>query len=178
MPKRNQLSVEQVSEIEEARKRNRDKRVEKRLKALLLHSEGKKRAEIARETEFAETYISELVSKYCNQGIGAMVDNKYGGNHRNMSYTEEEEFLQDYKQQAQQGQIIEVSAIKAAYEAKVGHTIGGSQIYYLLRRHGWRKLMPRSKHPNKASDEAIEASKKYTALSGRNWEILPPEKSG
>ena len=87
---------------------------------------------------------------------------KYGGNRRNMSEAEEEAILSDFKKKAEQGQIIEVSAIKAVYEEKVGHTIGGSQIYRVLHRHKWRKLMPRSKHPNKASDEAIEASKKLT----------------
>ena len=79
-----------------------------------------------------------------------------------MSYDEEEAFLTDYKKLAERGQLVEVSAIKQAYEEKVGHSIGKGQIYRVLHRHGWRKVMPRSKHPNKASDEAIEASKKLT----------------
>ena len=162
MPKRYHIKEEQVAEIERARKQNKDKNVEKRLKALLLHAESKKREEIAEKTGFAKSYISELVSKYCNKGIEAIVENKYGGNRRNMSFSEEEAFLAKYKKLAEQGQIIEVGAIKKAYEEKVGHTIGKGQIYRVLERHGWRKVMPRSKHPNKASDEAIEASKKLT----------------
>ena len=55
-----------------------------------------------------------------------------------------------------------VQYVKNAYEEKVGHSIGKGQIYKVLNRHGWRKVLPRSKHPNKASDEAIEASKKLT----------------
>ena len=42
----------------------------------------------------------------------------------------------------------------------IGHSIGTSQIYYVLHRHGWRKVMPRSRHPKKASEEVIETSKK------------------
>ncbi len=38
--------------------------------------------------------------------------------------------------------------------------ISSERIYYVLRRHGWRKIMPRSKHPKKAKQEAIEASNK------------------
>ena len=79
-----------------------------------------------------------------------------------MSLTEEEAFISEYKDLAERGQIIEVGAIKAAYEAKVGHTIGGGQIYNVLARQGWRKVMPRSKHPKKASDEEIASSKKLT----------------
>lgn len=168
MGKRYHINDEQVAEIKKARKQNKDKNVEKRLKALLLHAEGKKREEIAEKTGFVKTYISELVSKYCNNGINAIIENKYGGNRHNMSFAEEEAFLSDYKKQAEQGQIIEVGVIKAAYEEKVGHSIGGSQIYYVLHRHGWRKVMPRSKHPNKASEEAIEASKKLKQPSKKN----------
>ena len=52
------------------------------------------------------------------------------------------------------------SQLISSYEQAVGHRTGGSQIYYVLRRHGWRKVMPRSKHPKKASEEVIETSKK------------------
>jgi hypothetical protein len=35
-------------------------------------------------------------------------------------------------------------------------------IYYLLHRHKWRKVMPRSRHEKKAGEEALEAYKKIT----------------
>ena len=41
-----------------------------------------------------------------------------------------------------------------------GETKSVGHIYAVLHRNGWRKTMPRSRHPKKASDEAIEASKK------------------
>jgi len=169
MPKRYHMSEQQKQELEEARRKNKDKNVEKRLKALQLHAQGEKRAAVAEKTGFAISYISELVRKYCNNGLSAIVENHYAGNRRNMSFGEEECFLEPYKRQGEQGEIIEVGAIKLAYEAAVGHSIGGSQIYYVLHRHGWRKIMPRSKHPNKASDEVIETSKKLTQLSGMKW---------
>lgn len=162
MGKRYQITAEQKVELESAREANKDKNVENRLKALLLRSAGKTNVEIGEICELSPFHVSKLVAIYCNKGLAAIVENHYGGNRRNMSFMEEAAFLEPYKRQAEQGQIIEVSEIRAAYEAKVGHSIGGSQIYYVLHRHGWRKVMPRSKHPNKASDEAIEASKKLT----------------
>jgi len=160
MRKRYKISNEQVTEIEKAREKNRCKKAEKRLRALVLYSEGLANEEIGGIVELSGTYISEIVAKYCNKGLEAVIGGKYGGNHRNMSFEEEQAFLAEYKERAEKGQIVEVSEIKKAYEEKVGHTIGGEQIYRVLRRHGWRKVMPRSKHPNKASDEAIAASKK------------------
>jgi transposase len=160
--KKKEITLEQKAELEAARKENKDKTVEKRLKALIMRAEGKKNKEVAEATEYHRAYISGLVSKYLQNGIEAIVENHYGGNHRNMSYEEEKAFLDKYKKQAEKGQIVEVSEIKKAYEEKVGHSISSGQIYYVLKRQGWRKLMPRSKHPNKASDEVIESSKKLT----------------
>lgn len=77
-----------------------------------------------------------------------------------MSEEQEASLLEPYREKAEKGQIVEVSEIKTSYEQAVGHRTGGSQIYYVLRRHGWRKVMPRSKHPKKASEEVIETSKK------------------
>ena len=82
-----------------------------------------------------------------------------------MAEEEEAALLEPYREKAEQGQIVEVSEIKASYEQAVGHTIGGSQIYYVLHRNGWRKVMPRSKHPKKASEEVIASSKKLTSES-------------
>ena len=165
MPKRNHIAEEEVKAIEEARKRTKNKNVDIRLKALLMHAAGKRHKEIAAATEFRATYISELVGKYCRNGLEAIVENHYVGNRRNMSYEEEEAILTPYKKAAEAGQIIETSAIKAAYEKAIGRSLEKDHgiIYRVLARHGWRKIMPRSKHPNKASDEAIAASKKLTS---------------
>ena len=162
MPRRHYISEEQVREIERERKKNKNKNVEKRLKALLLHAQGSKRDEIAKQTGYVKSYISELVAKYCKQGLSVVVDNNYHGNRRSLSLEEERELLDDFKKQAEQGQMIEINEIAKAYEKATGKSLEKSkgQIYKVLARNGWRKVMPRSKHPNKASDEEIESSKK------------------
>ena len=165
MSKRNQISAEEVAEIEKIRKQNKDKTVEKWLEVLLLHAAGKSRAEIAEKTGFKKQYITELLGEYRRNGLAEYAKKQYKGNRRNMSFAEEEAFLAQFKTLAEQGKIIETSELKAAYEKAVGHKIGKGQIYRVLDRHNWRKIMPRSKHPNKASDEAIEASKKLTQKS-------------
>jgi len=162
MPKRNEISQEEVNEIEKARRKNKDKTIDRWLEVLQLHAAGKNRAEISEKTGYKKQYITELVGEYRREGLIEFSKKQYKGNRRNMSVEEEKEFLETYKREAERGQIIEVSAIEKAYVEKVGHTIGGSQIYYVLARHDWRKVMPRSRHPNKASDEEIEASKKLT----------------
>ena len=43
--------------------------------------------------------------------------------------------------------------VKVAFEARVGHEVEVSTIYRLLDRHGWRKLLPRPKHPKGSQEE-------------------------
>jgi transposase len=148
-----------------ARRKNKDKRAEKRLHALELRASGKSASEAAEAVGFHAAYITQLTAKYRKGGIEAIAGNHYGGNRKNMTRQEESALLEPFRQKAKDGQIVEVSEIKAAYEQAVGHTIGGSQIYRVLHRNNWRKVMPRSKHPKKASEEAIEASKKLKVKS-------------
>ena len=154
------FSVEEIAAIKAARRKTKDKRADARLKALELRAEGMKSSKVAQATGFHAAYVSQLVAKYRDHGLEAISGNHYGGNHRNMSFEEEAEILAPFKARAEKGELVEISEIKAAYQRAVGHSIGTSQIYYVLHRHGWRKVMPRSRHPKKASEEVIETSKK------------------
>ena len=161
MPKTYKISAENAAEIKEVRKTITDKKVDRRLYAVQLRGEGLTNDEIAQKLDTSDKMVSQWVSAYINNGgITALLPKERIGMHRNLSIEEEKEFLSAYTKQAEAGQIIDLNELKAAYIEKVGHSIGGSQIYRMLERHGWRKVMPRSKHPQKASNEAIEASKK------------------
>lgn len=94
------------------------------------------------------------------KGIEEYSGLRYAGNHRSLSLEEEDEILDTFKKDAEKGKIVSAWEIKKAFDEKLGRDTGRGYIYMLLARHGWRKLMPRSKHPNKASDEEIDSSKK------------------
>ena len=146
--------------IEKARKINRDKQTENRLKVLIMRCDGKKQKEISEVTGFARSHVCSIIRKYFEEGLTAISEKHYKPNRCNMSFEEEKNFLASYSEQAKQGHILCVKEIETAYIAKVGHSISSGQIYRVLKRHGWRKVMPRSQHPKKASEEAIKASKK------------------
>ena len=118
------------------------------MKALELRAAGMELSEVSQATGFPAAYVSQLVAKYRDHGLEAISGNHYGGNHRNMSFEEEAAILAPFKARAEKGELVEISEIEAAYQQAVGHSIGTSQIYYVLHRHGWRKVMPRSRHPN------------------------------
>ncbi len=161
--RRQEISTEQYNEIVAAEKATQDKGISRKLKVLMFRYEGYKNDTIAAMTGICSVRVSQLVSEYLENGLEAYTRRKYGGNHRNMSEAEEDEILAKFKVKAEAGQVITAQDIKKAFDEKLGRDTGRGYIYMLLERRGWRKVMPRSKHPQKADDATIEASKKLKA---------------
>ena len=160
MAKSYAISQSQLVEIETARKRNRNKNIERRLYVLVMRAEGKSLEEISEKTGYHISTASKLIARYMRDGISAIAENHYKGNRRNMSFEEEAAILAPFIERAERGEMVDIKEIAAAYQKAVPHKVSDTQIYYVLHRHGWRKVMPRSRHPKKASEAAIEASKK------------------
>ena len=166
MAKHRKLNAEQIIEIKETRKKNKDKKIDRRLQALELRGAGLSYKEIADKTDFAASYVGELVKKYSENGIDAVAGNNYKGNHRLLSFEEEAAILEPFISQAEAGQLVTITDIERAYVLAAGKEPGSnSHIYRVLKRHNFRKVMPRSKHPNKACDEVIHITKKLKQLA-------------
>lgn len=103
MKMKHNYSEQDLEIIRAARKINKEKQVERRLKAIELRIVGKKAKEIAAITEFHPAYITQLMAKYRDGGIEAITGNHYGGNRRNMSFEEEATLLEPFRQRASQG---------------------------------------------------------------------------
>ncbi len=115
MRKGYQFSSKEKAAIKAARKRNKDKQVDARLKALELRASGLSAKEVAAATGFHPAYITTLVEKYREKGLEYLAEKHNGGNHRNMSYAEEEEFLAPYEEKAKAGAIVDTSEIEQCH---------------------------------------------------------------
>ena len=134
----------------------------RRLLALHMRGLGMSRKQIAESLEFSEQHITNLVAKYKKHGLDSILQDKRTSNNRHMSFEQESEFLEQFVELAEEGQVITIEAILLKFEEVIGKKSGTSTIYALLKRHGWRKVKPRPRHPGKASDEEITSSKKLT----------------
>jgi transposase len=120
----------------------------------------RKAEEIALHTGVSATTVHRVISSYNRLGPTALeTPGKGGRRHEYLSVPEEKAFLAPFFAQAQSGEIATVAQIQRAFEATIGHEVDDSTIYRLLARHGWRKLMPRPRHP-KADPQAQEHFKK------------------
>lgn len=160
MGKAYEIKQEELKELQEARKNTKDKREEKRIYAVELRAQGLNLNEISEKLDVVRVTISKWTAVYKKEGIQGLLNKKRQGNRRNLSIEQEKGFLEKYEEAANKGHIITVQDIEKEYKKLVGHEISSGQIYKLLKRHGFRKVMPRSKHPKKANEEVIETSKK------------------
>ncbi len=115
--------------------------------------------EIALNTGMAEQSVHNLVAAYNKYGEKA-VEAKGRGQRQNANLTLEEEieFLTPFFESAEKGHIATIAQIKEAFETVIGHSVAESTVYRLLNRHGWRKIVPRPRHPkaNKAEQEEFK----------------------
>jgi transposase len=161
------ITREEYDSVKEAAKRNKHKRVEKRLQVILLRYEGKKDREIGEKLGYTRQRVSQLCSQFKREGVEEYAKHKYGGNHQALTTQEESAILATFAEKAAKGEVVTVQSIKAAFDEKRGKDTGRGYIYMLLSRHEWRKVMPRGQHPKKASEAEIEASKKLSLNTRR-----------
>jgi transposase len=120
----------------------------------------RKAEEIAKHCAVSKATVHQVISLYNRFGASSVETSGKGGRRDvYLSLQEEQQFLAPFFSRAQTGEIATAAEIQRAFQARVGHEVDDSTIYRLLHRHGWRKLMPRPKHPQ-ANPEAQEQFKK------------------
>ena len=102
------------------------------------------------------------------QGPAPQPPPHWGGRRRALlSLAEEQAFLAAWKPQAEQGQLVVVTSLRAAWEKKLGKSVQPSVVYRLLHRHRWRKVAPDTRHPKAEPTVQAEWKKKRCPKSWR-----------
>lgn len=154
------ISEENAAEIKEYRKSVKEKYLDRRLHALQLLGEGVKPKDIAEKLDVDKRQISVWAKSFCERGgIEGFIKKRGGRHHENMSLEQERQFVEQFTEKLEKGQITVTGEIREAYEKLVGHKVHPKQIYNVLHRHDWKKVVPKSRRPKKAAEEVIEASK-------------------
>ncbi len=113
--------------------------------------------EIAKAVGWHTTTARTTQQEFAKRGVDALVERRRGGRNRSlMSPEDEKAFLEEFADQAGAGSILVVTAVHAALESRLGRKIAPSTTYRILKRNGWRKVVPRPFHP-KRNPEAVEA---------------------
>lgn len=172
-------AVSHLSLAEVKQRMKTEPRADRRHRWLIIYNalvEPRPAEVIARHCGVSKATVHAVISRYNRLGVAAVETPGKGGRRRQYLTLEEEKvFLAPFFALAEHGEIATVEQIWHAFEQRIGHTVDDSTIYRLLHRHGWRKVMPRPRHP-KADSQAQEQFKK-TFL--RLWRRQSPrEKQG
>lgn len=137
-----------------------------RIQCVLIRATlGSTAAQIAQLLGWSTATVHVIHSRWAKEGEALFDLRGHGGRrHQHLSADEEAQLLAPFAAQAQAGGLLHVSEIKHALEQQVGTAVAASTVYRMLDRHGWRKVVPRPRHP-KADMQAQSAFKK-TSSSG------------
>jgi transposase len=126
-------------------------------------------SEIADHMGVSVHSVHKLISDYNRYGPKVIELKGRGGRwNSHMSFEEEKAFLAPFIEEAMEGKIAIAAEIKQTFERKFGKTVDKSIIYRLLKRHGWRKIVPRPVH--------VQTNKEKQEEFKNNFEKIVEEK--
>jgi transposase len=133
-----------------------------RIQCVLIRATlGSSAAEIARILGWSPATVHVIHSRWAKEGeVIFDLKPKGGRKHSYLTPEEESEFLRPFLAKASAGGLLNAMEIKAAFETKIGRTVAKTTIYRMLERCGWRKIVPRPRHPK--GDLAAQAAFKKT----------------
>lgn len=172
------ISEQEYEQIREAARKNKNKRVDKKLQVLMMRHENKGNEEIAARTGYNVRYITTLMGQYKQQGLEEYIRIKQTSHHRNLSVEQEAKVLASFEEKADAGHELTVSEIRQGLETKLGKETPANYVYRVLHRHGWRKVMPRPKHPKAATEEEQDSSKKLKSITKKSSQKNQTKVSG
>lgn len=117
-------------------------------------------AEIALHVGVSKGFVRKVIQQYNRKGEAGLSTPGKGGRHNcYLSWEQEKELIDSFKEKARRGQVATAMQIKLAYEKESGFSVHKTTIYRLLERHQWRKIVPRPTHPKK-DPNAVDEFKK------------------
>ncbi len=137
-----------------------------RIQCVLIRATlGSTAAEIAQLLGWSTATVHVIHSRWAKEGDAIFeLKGRGGRRHQHLSHEQEAQVLAPFLARACAGGVLQVAQIQGAYEKRVGKTVVPSTIYRMLDRHGWRKVVPRPRHPK--ADMAAQAAFKKTPPLG------------
>jgi transposase len=144
-----------------------------RIQCVLIRATlGSSAAQIAQLLGWSTATVHVLHSRWASEGDAIFdVRGRGGRHHQHLTPNEEAVLLAPFVERAQAGGMLTVAEIARAYQNRTGKAVAPSTIYRLLERHGWRKVVPRPRHPK--ADVAAQAAFKKTAPRGTPRGLAP-----
>lgn len=144
-----------------------------RIQCVLIRATlGSSAAQIAQLLGWSTATVHVMHSRWAKEGEAIFEVKRRGGRrHQHLTPEQEQELLAPFVQRAEAGGMLGVAEIQQAYRERCGQAVARSTVYRLLERQGWRKVVPRPRHPK--ADVAAQGAFKKTAPRGTPRGLAP-----
>jgi transposase len=158
-----EITPEQIQHLEKILRDSKNSNVTKRVQCVLLRfTEKKTSIEISNIVGYEPASVRRIQKRYFDEGADSLFTEKRGGRHHfYMTIEQEKDFLEKIKQKALNCEIISMHEVHQIYQDKIGHECRIETLYYLFKRHGWKRIKPRPKHPNGDPEERAKFKENF-----------------
>jgi transposase len=110
----------------------------------------------------ARQTVHNLVAAYNRQGPHVVETRGHGQRQRAyLSLARERAVVNKFLRQSAKGQVSTGNQIKPALEQAIGQGVHKTTVYRILKRHQWRKVVPRPHHPQASTEEQAAFKKTF-----------------
>jgi len=137
-----------------------------RVMCIRLLALGWEARDVAEAVGLSRSSVYRRKTEYLSGGgEGTLSTDGWGGRRGALLSSEHEaEFVAHFEDAAREGQMVTAAAMLTELERRCGESPDSSTLYRILARHGWRKVIPRPRHPQ-ADPERQEAFKETSQPS-------------
>lgn len=127
---------------------------------------GRHAPEVAELLLTSPRTVRYWIQQFNQRGPTALDSENLGGRRTALlSLAEEKALLATLHPEAEEGRWVTAIEVREAVEARLGTAVSSDYLYDLLRRHKWRKVIPRPRHVH-ADKDAQDAFKKFSHARG------------
>ncbi len=138
-----------------------------RVRCIRLLALGWRAQDVAEAVGLSCSSVYRRKAEFLSEGESSLLTAGWGGRrHGVLTPSEEADFVAHFEEAAREGQMVTASAMLGELAKRCGKPPSAMTLYRILARHGWRKVVPRPRHPQ-ADPDRQEAFKETSRSSWR-----------
>lgn len=143
-----------------------------RVMCIRLLALGWEAQDVAEAVGLSRSSVYRRKAEFLSEGDAVLSTDGWGGRRNEvLGQAEEAEFVAHFEDAARKGELVTAAMMLAELAERRGKPASPATLYRILARHGWRKVMPRPRHPE--ADPARQEAFKETSRS--SWR--PPARA-
>ena len=143
-----------------------------RVTCIRLLALGWEAQDVAEAVGITRSSVYRRKAEFLKDGESTLHTDGWGGRRGGvLTEAQEAEFVAHFEDAARKGQMVSAAAMAGELARRAGGPASPATLYRILARHGWRKVVPRPRHPE--ADPARQEAFKETSRS--SWR--PPQQA-